>query len=84
MWVIGFSDTLHLVRRMEGATEEMRYTYKCNKCFHEFDKEQKLENVLNHVKHSKVRCPICHGTTRKLINTPAIHFLGNGWGKDKK
>lgn len=62
----------------------MKYTYKCNQCLHEFDRDQKLANVLNHVKHSKVRCPICKGTTRKLINHVPIHFKGGGWGKDKK
>lgn len=57
----------------------MKYTYKCNKCNHEFDKDQKLEHVLNHVKHSKVRCPICKGSTRKVINKTPIHFKGSGF-----
>ena len=57
----------------------MKYTYKCNQCFHEFDKDMKLEDVINHSKHAKVRCPVCNGTTRKLINHPVIQFKGSGF-----
>jgi putative FmdB family regulatory protein len=62
----------------------MKYLYKCYTCLHEFEKEQKLKDVLNHVKHSKVRCPICKGSTRKIINSTPIYFKGSGWGGDKK
>lgn len=62
----------------------MKYLYKCNICLHEFEKEQKLDDVLNHVKHSKVRCPVCKGSTRKIINATPIFFKGSGWGGDKK
>lgn len=57
----------------------MIYVYKCNTCNNEFEKEQKLKHVLNHVKHTKVRCPHCGGSTRKLINSTPIHYKGSGF-----
>jgi putative FmdB family regulatory protein len=62
----------------------MKYLYKCNTCLHEFEKEQKLVHMVNAAKQPKVKCPVCKGSTRKIINSTPIHFKGNGWGKDKE
>lgn len=63
---------------------KVKYTYKCNHCNHELDKDLKLEQVLNTAKSPKVICPKCKGTMRKLIVSAPVHFKGSGWGKDKK
>ena len=57
----------------------MIYLYRCNQCNHEFERDLKLEQVINHAKLPKFACPKCHGTTRKLINKPAIQFKGAGF-----
>jgi len=62
----------------------MTYLYKCNTCLHEFEREHKLAHMINAAKQPKVRCPVCKGATRKVINATPIIFQGTGWGKDKK
>jgi len=57
----------------------MIYTFKCNNCNHEFEKEIKPSKVAKF----RARCPKCGKSARKLINKPIIQFKGDGWGKDK-
>lgn len=59
----------------------MKYTYKCNTCNHEFEKNLTFNQAINTARPPKYPCPQCHGTTRKLINTPAIHYKGSGFTK---
>jgi putative FmdB family regulatory protein len=61
----------------------MIYTFRCNICNTEFDKDFKLKDVLK--KSPKPRCPECGGSTRKLINKIPVHYRGDGFTlrKDK-
>lgn len=60
----------------------MKYTYRCNTCNTEFEKDLKLSQVIK--KTPKFPCPHCGGATRKLINNPAIHYKGEGFTKSVK
>lgn len=49
------------------------YEYECEKCAHRFERIQKFSDPLVDV------CPVCGGTVRKLLSSPAIQFKGAGW-----
>ena len=63
----------------------MKYTYRCNRCHLEFEKDLKLKDVANAAKPPKFPCPQCGGTSRKLINGVSVHYKGSGFtlSKDK-
>lgn len=60
----------------------MIYTYHCNTCHTEFDKDLKLKQVIKRT--PKFPCPNCGGATRKLINKPYIQYKGEGFTKKVK
>ena len=49
------------------------YEYECNDCEHRFERIQKFSDPLAST------CPVCSGTVRKLLSSPAIQFKGTGW-----
>jgi len=49
------------------------YEYQCDACGHRFEKIQKYSDPLVDT------CPICAGTVRKLMSSPAIQFKGSGF-----
>jgi putative FmdB family regulatory protein len=49
------------------------YEYQCDACGHRFEKIQKFSDPLVDT------CPICGGTVRKLMSSPAIQFKGSGF-----
>lgn len=61
----------------------MIYTFRCNTCNTEFDRDFKLKDVLK--KSPKPRCPHCGKPARKLINKIPVHYRGEGFTlrKDK-
>lgn len=57
----------------------MRYTYKCDNCNWEEDKEVSPHKVAT----TKFKCPVCKHTMRKLINKVAVHYKGSGFTLSK-
>lgn len=57
--------------------EQMIYSYKCEKCNLEFDKNQSIgEDV-------ETRCENCCGEVSRIISgAPAFILKGSGWAKD--
>lgn len=49
------------------------YEYQCDACGHRFEQIQKFSDPPVTV------CPVCGGTVRKLMSSPAIQFKGSGW-----
>jgi putative FmdB family regulatory protein len=49
------------------------HEYECEACGHRFEQIQKFSDP------PLSACPICTGTLRKLISSPAIQFKGSGW-----
>jgi putative FmdB family regulatory protein len=49
------------------------YEYECEACGHRFEKIQKFSDP------PVEQCPVCEGTVRKLLSSPAIQFKGSGW-----
>ena len=49
------------------------YEYQCDACGHRFEKIQKYSDP------PVDTCPICAGTVRKLMSSPAIQFKGSGF-----
>lgn len=55
----------------------MIYSYKCNKCEHEFDKDQSLSDT------DETRCEKCDSDVSRIISAPPTFVLkGSGWAKD--
>ena len=49
------------------------YGYQCNECQHEF-------SVFQSMKDDPVKiCPVCQGTTKRLMYPVGIVFKGSGW-----
>ena len=49
------------------------YEYRCNDCDVVFEALQRLSDEPLDV------CRHCGGSARKIISSPAIHFVGSGW-----
>ncbi len=49
------------------------YEYECEQCAHRFERIQKFSDP------PLERCPVCDGSVRKLLSSPAIQFKGSGW-----
>ncbi len=49
------------------------YEYECDACGHRFERIQKFSDP------PIDKCPVCGGSVRKLISSPAIQFKGSGW-----
>jgi putative FmdB family regulatory protein len=49
------------------------YEYECEACGHRFERIQKFSDP------PIDKCPVCEGTVRKLLSSPAIQFKGSGW-----
>jgi putative FmdB family regulatory protein len=49
------------------------YEYECEACAHRFERIQKFSDPPIDI------CPVCEGTVRKLLSSPAIQFKGSGW-----
>ena len=49
------------------------YEYRCNECQHLFEEWQK------DFKEREVNCPICGGTSSRLISNSAFVLKGSGW-----
>ena len=77
MWERGDYCYLLCMGRLE--VKEMIYTFRCNVCHYEFEKDLKLVDVANAARPPKIPCPNCKGSTRKLINRPSIKFIGSGF-----
>lgn len=61
----------------------MKYTYRCNICHFEFDKELSFKQIANAARPPKFKCPNCTGITRKIISKSAIHYKGSGFTLSK-
>lgn len=56
----------------------MIYDYRCV-CGEKFQKDMPIKF------RNKVRCPKCRSKkVKRIIHSPSVIFVGNGWGKDKK
>jgi putative FmdB family regulatory protein len=49
------------------------YEYECEACGHRFEQIQSFSDP------PVEKCPVCGGSVRKLLSTPAIQFKGSGW-----
>ena len=49
------------------------YEYQCDSCGHRFELIQKFSDPPTGA------CPVCPGTVRRLLSSPAIQFKGSGW-----
>jgi putative FmdB family regulatory protein len=49
------------------------YEYQCEACGHRFERIQKFSDP------AVSACPVCAGSVRKLISSPAIQFKGSGF-----
>jgi len=49
------------------------YEYECEKCGHRFERIQKFSDP------PVDTCPVCSGSVKKLLSSPAIQFKGSGW-----
>lgn len=49
------------------------YEYQCDSCGHRFELIQKFSDAPTGA------CPVCPGTVRRLLSSPAIQFKGSGW-----
>jgi putative FmdB family regulatory protein len=49
------------------------YEYQCESCAHRFERIQKFSDP------PLETCPVCSGSVRKLLSSPAIQFKGSGW-----
>ncbi len=49
------------------------YEYECDSCGHRFEVIQKFSDP------PAGACPVCPGTVRRLLSSPAIQFKGSGW-----
>jgi putative FmdB family regulatory protein len=49
------------------------YEYECEACGHRFEQIRKFSDP------PLSTCPICNGSLRKLLSSPAIQFKGTGW-----
>jgi putative FmdB family regulatory protein len=49
------------------------YEYQCDACEHRFELIQKFSDP------PVEKCPVCGGSVRKLLSSPAIQFKGSGW-----
>lgn len=51
------------------------YEYKCEKCGHEFEREQSVHDP------APASCPSngCRGKVKRVFSAPAIMFKGKGW-----
>lgn len=49
------------------------YEYQCEACDNRFELIQKFSDP------PAEACPVCGGSVRKLLSSPAIQFKGSGW-----
>jgi putative FmdB family regulatory protein len=49
------------------------YEYQCDACQHRFEIIQRFSDP------PASSCPVCGGSVRKLLSSPAIQFKGSGW-----
>ena len=49
------------------------YEYLCEHCDHRFEQIQRFSDP------PVDNCPLCDGSVRKLVSSPAIQFKGTGW-----
>lgn len=49
------------------------YEYKCLECGYTFSKKQNIQD------DTYPECPKCHGTTKRLIQSPGLVFKGQGF-----
>jgi putative FmdB family regulatory protein len=49
------------------------YEYQCEACNHRFEVIQKFSDQPVSV------CPVCGGSVKRLLSSPAIQFKGSGW-----
>lgn len=49
------------------------FEYQCEQCGMRFEKLEHKKNA------DPVRCPECHGPTRRLLHPPGIIFKGSGF-----
>ena len=49
------------------------YEYECEACGHRFEQIRKFSDG------PLSECPVCKGSLRKLLSSPAIQFKGSGW-----
>lgn len=49
------------------------YEYQCEACDNRFELIQKFSDP------PAETCPVCGGSVRKLLSSPAIQFKGSGW-----
>ncbi len=49
------------------------YEYQCDACGHRFEVIQKFSDPPVEV------CPVCRGSVKRLLSSPALQFKGSGW-----
>ena len=56
----------------------MTYDYKCERCDHEFEVEQKITEA------PLTKCPECgeDALKRQITKAPGFELLGKGWARD--
>lgn len=52
------------------------YEYKCKKCGHNFDAQQKISDP------PLKTCPTCGGEVERMISATSFVLKGSGWYKD--
>jgi putative FmdB family regulatory protein len=50
-----------------------RYDYRCTECGHVYEKREGFDAP------AVQECPVCQGTSRRVLTPPAIVFKGSGW-----
>ena len=48
------------------------YEYKCRECSHQFERLMTMDS-------ENPRCPLCEGSSDRLIGASNVHFKGKGF-----